>query len=87
MTQAILNKILGQLQELELQELQELKQAVQQQLVTKSPIPKFTTFYQALLDAGLVKQIKQPSYRQQTEQELIKIQGKFLSETIVEERR
>ncbi|MUG94613.1 hypothetical protein F7734_20455 [Scytonema sp. UIC 10036] len=87
MAQAILNEILNQLQELELQELQELKQAVQQQLVTKSPTPKSTTFHQALLDSGLVKQIKQPNYRQQTEQKLIKIQGKFLSETIIEERR
>lgn len=87
MAQAILNEIIGQLQKLELEELQELEQAVQQQLVTKSSTSKSTTFHKALLDSGLVKQIKQPNYRQQTEQELIKIQGKFLSETLVEERR
>ncbi|KYC38749.1 hypothetical protein WA1_36905 [Scytonema hofmannii PCC 7110] len=87
MAQAILNKIIGQLQKLELKELQELEQAVQQQLVTKLSTYKSTTFHKALLDSGLVKQIKQPNYRQQTEQQLIKIQGKFLSETIVEERR
>ncbi len=87
MAQAILNEIIGQLQKLELEELQELEQAVQQQLVTKSSTSKSTNFHKALLDSGLVKQIKQPNYRQQTEQQLIKIQGKFLSETIVEERR
>jgi hypothetical protein len=87
MTQAILNEILGQLQELKLQELQELKQAVQQQLMTKLPTSKSIAFHQALLDSGLVKQIKQPNYRQPTEPQLIKIQGKPLFETIIEERR
>ncbi|MCU0566029.1 MAG: hypothetical protein MUF49_05475 [Oculatellaceae cyanobacterium Prado106] len=44
-------------------------------------------FNQALLASGLVKQIQQPSREQPPERRLIPIQGKPLSETMIEERR
>jgi hypothetical protein len=49
--------------------------------------PQRTTFHKALLASGLVKQLKQPSNSQPTERRLIQVQGKPVSETIIEERR
>ena len=48
---------------------------------------RLASFYQALLASGLVTRIKQPSRDQAFERPLIQIQGKPLSETIIEERR
>ena len=87
MTQAILNQILDQLKALEPQELQQLNQVIQKHLAAIEEAVQQTTFHQALLTSGLVKQLKQPSYNQQTERRLIQIQGKPVSETIIEERR
>lgn len=44
-------------------------------------------FHRALLASGLVRQIKQPSRYQQSERQLIQVQGKPISETIIGERR
>jgi hypothetical protein len=87
MTQPMLEKILNQLQELETEELHQLNRAIKQCLVGKTQTAEQTAFEQALLESGLVKQIKQPTYRHVTREELIKVQGKPLSETIIEERR
>jgi hypothetical protein len=40
-----------------------------------------------LIDAGLVKQIKQPNYEPISERQLIYVEGNPVSETIIEERR
>jgi len=87
MTQAILNQILDQLETLDLEELQQLNQTIQRYLANKEQAAQRTKFHKALLTSGLVKQIKQPAYSQQTERRLIQVQGKPVSETIVEERR
>lgn len=87
MTQAILNQILNQLEALEPEELQELNQAIQKYLVTKDKDTVETKFHQALLTSGLIKQLKESSSTQQTKRRLIQIQGKPISETIIEERR
>ena len=87
MAQAILNEILDQLETLNLEELQQLHQALQKYLTDKQEAAQKTTFHEALLTSGLVKQIKQPSDSRQTERRLIQIQGKPVSETIIEERR
>ncbi|MEH1831976.1 MAG: hypothetical protein V7L29_07865 [Nostoc sp.] len=87
MTQGILQKIISQLQELETEELHQLDRAVKQRLIVKTQTPEQTAFEQALLESGLVKQIKQPTYRHVHREELIEVQGKPLSETIIEERR
>lgn len=87
MTQAMLQKIISQLQELETEELHQLDQAIKHRLVVKTQTAEQTAFEQALLESGLVKQIKQPTYRHVNREELIEVQGKPLSETIIEERR
>lgn len=87
MAQATLNQILAQIETLELEELQQLNQAIQRYLADKEEAAQRTKFYQALLTSGLVKQLKQPSYSQPTERRLIQVQGKPVSETIIEERR
>jgi hypothetical protein len=87
MAQAILNQILAQIETLELEELQQLNQIIQRHLADKEETAQQTKFHKALLTSGLVKQLKQPSYSQQIERRLIQIQGKPVSETIIEERR
>ncbi|MCZ8129646.1 MAG: hypothetical protein ACK47N_14545 [Microcystis sp.] len=87
MTQAILTQILNQLETLDIKELQLLNQTIQQYLMDKEEAEKQAVFHQSLLDAGLVKQIKRPSSQPITERRLIEIEGKPISETIIEERR
>ncbi|MEW6492846.1 MAG: hypothetical protein AB1589_10105 [Cyanobacteriota bacterium] len=67
--------------------LQQLNQATQKHLAGKEETAKRATFHKALLASGLVKQLKQPSDSLQTERRLIQVQGKSVSETIIEERR
>ena len=87
MAQATLNQILVQVKTLELEELQQLNQAIQRYLADKQETAQRTTFHQSLLAFGLVKQLKQHPYSQQPERRLIQVQGKPVSETIIEERR
>jgi hypothetical protein len=85
MSQAILQQILNQLESLEPEELHQLNQAIQEHFMNQEQAQR-TKFHQALLNSGLVKQIKQVSSRRQTERRLIQVQGKPVSETIIEER-
>jgi hypothetical protein len=87
MPQATLNQILNQLQTLEPYELQQLSQAIQGCLADKQPITKQVAFHQALIASGLVRRIKNSSFEQRTQQQLIESQGKPVSQTIIEERR
>ena len=87
MAQATLNQMLVQLKTLELEELQQLNQAIQKHIADKEETAKRATFHKALLASGLVKQLQQPSDSRQTEQRLIQVQGKPVSQTIIEERR
>ena len=84
MAQATLNQILKQIETLELEELQQLNQTY---LANKEETVKKAAFHQALIDSGLVKQIKYPSYEPISERRLIQAEGKSVSETIIEERR
>ena len=87
MAQAVLNQILAQLETLELEELQQLNEAIEKYLALKDETAKQTAFHHALLTSGLVRQIEQPADGQLTERQLIQVQGKPVSETILEERR
>jgi hypothetical protein len=87
MSPTILNQILNQLEMLESEELQQLNLAIQKYFTDKKLAAQRTKFHQALLTSGLVKQIKRASDNQQTERRLIQVQGKPMSETIIEERR
>ncbi|MBW4641571.1 MAG: hypothetical protein KME23_00820 [Goleter apudmare HA4340-LM2] len=87
MARIILNQILEQLETLEIAELQQLNQTIQKYLANKEETVKQAAFHQDLIDSGLVKQIKHPAYEAITERRLIQIEGKPVSETIIEERR
>jgi hypothetical protein len=82
-----LNQIIKQLETLQIEELQQLNQTIQKYLINKEENLKQAAFHQALIDSGLVKQIKHPSYEPITERRLIYVEGKPISETIIEERR
>ena len=88
MPQALLNQILEQLEMLEPEELQKLNQAVQKYLThPEREAVNQAAFHQALLTSGLVQQLKRPSQGQGPERQLIEVQGKPVSETIIAERR
>jgi hypothetical protein len=87
MSAETLNQILKKLETLEIEELQQLNQTVKKYLDAQEKNHKQAAFHQALVDAGLVKQIKHPYYAPITERQLIHVQGKPVSETIIEERR
>jgi hypothetical protein len=82
-----LQQIIKQLETLEIEELQQLNQTIQQYLADKEETVKQAAFHQALIDSGLVKQIKHPAYEPVTERRLIHVEGKPVSETIIKERR
>jgi putative addiction module CopG family antidote len=65
----------------------EVVRAALQLLEQKEATIKQDKFHQALLNSGLVKKINRLSYSQLTERQLIQVQGKPVSETIIEERR
>lgn len=85
MSQTILSQMLNKLQFLEPVELQQLNDAVQERLINKEQAVKKIAFHQALVDSGLVRQIKKISHRSIVHQP-IQVQGKPISDTIVEER-
>ena len=66
-----LNQIPKQLETLEITELQQLNQMIQKYLADKEESVKQAAFHQALIDSGLVKQIKQPNYEPISERQLI----------------
>ena len=47
---------------------------------------KLAVFHQALLSQGLVKEVKKPAVATPIERQLIEVNGKPVSETIIEER-
>jgi hypothetical protein len=81
-----LNQILKQLETLEIKELQQFNQTIQKYLSDKEEIVKQAAFHQALIDSGLVKQIKHLAYQPITERRLVHVEGKPVSQTIIEER-
>ncbi|WP_404790203.1 addiction module protein [Altericista sp. CCNU0014] len=78
--------LLSQIETLETEELQQLQKSIQSKLAQHQTAPQ-AGFPQALLASGLTQQIKYPTSPQSIERRLVEIQGKPLSETILEERR
>lgn len=75
MSQAILHQILDQLPNLEPSELQYLSQAIHSYLSDRETDDKKAVFHQSLIESGLVKRIKKPTFAQKTDKQLIQIQG------------
>lgn len=86
MAQATLNHVLEQIKMLEPDELRQVDQAIKQQLKPMTDAEKRVAVHQALLTSGLVKKIKTLPANL-PEAPAVPIQGKPLSETIIEERR
>jgi hypothetical protein len=87
MAQATLHQILVQLKTLQPEELRQVGEAVQEQLAPQEEALKREAFHRALLASGLVKEIKKPRPGVRPERRLVEVQGKPVSETIIEERR
>jgi hypothetical protein len=87
MATTTLNQILKQLETLEIEEIKQLNETVQKYLAEREDTLKKAAFHQVLINSGLVKQIKHPAYQAIAEKKLIDIEGKPVSETIIEERR
>jgi Putative addiction module component len=78
--------LLSQIETLETEELQQLQQSIQSRLAQHQTAQQ-AGFLQILLASGLTQQVKYPTSHQSIERRLVEIQGKPLSETILEERR
>jgi hypothetical protein len=87
MHQTVLNQILDQLKTLEPSELHQLSQAIQTHLADSETATKRTVFHQSLIESGLVRQIKTPTFEHRAQQQPIQVQGEPVSQTIIEERR
>ena len=81
-----LNQILKQLETLEIEEIQQIDRTIQKYLAEREQTLKKAAFHQALINSGLVKQIKYPAYDMIAERKLIQVEGKPVSKSIIEER-
>lgn len=87
MAQETLTRVMEHIGTLDLSELTLVQRAIQERLETAGYSPAEWKAMQALVKAGLQKQIKPRLPASDTERPLVSIQGKPLSETIIEERR
>src|SRR5262252_9123151 len=87
MAQATLTRVLKDIKTLEPEELRQVQHALESQLAPTTAENAEEGFLQAMLDAGLITEIKRPDRSRKRERRPVPIQGKPLSETIIEERR
>jgi len=67
--------------------LRQVKQAIDARLVEEQETTARETFHRALLTSGLVNELKPARTGADRDRPLVPIQGRPLSETILEERR
>jgi hypothetical protein len=87
MAQATLKRVLKDIEALDLSELGRVERAVKERLETAGYSAEEWTAMQALVVAGLIKEIKPRSQKSLTDYVPVPILGKPLSETVIEERR
>jgi hypothetical protein len=87
LAQALLTSILDQLDGLRPEELHLLEEAVRERLRGEEIARNRAALHQALLAAGLVREIRPPRNRSHKEFQGISATGEPVSETILEERR
>lgn len=87
MAQGTLARILQEIKTLAPEELLQVQQAVQGQLAPTSYVPAEDQVLQEMRKVGLLTEIKPRRTDWQVANPLVPIQGKPLSETILEERR
>ena len=85
MAQATLRRVLEEIKTLEPEEIRQVQQALESRLASK-PNDAGEGFQQAMLDAGLISEIKHPDRSPKRERRLVPILGKPLSETVIEDR-
>jgi hypothetical protein len=67
--------------------LRQIRQAIDGRLNEETEAAARDAFHEALLASGLVKELKPAQSRTERERPLVPIEGRPLSETILEERR
>jgi len=87
MAQVTLERILQKIKTLEPEELLQVQQAIQARLAPADYSPEEERVLQEMLKVGLLTEIKRRRTDRQVAYPLVPIQGKPLSETILEERR
>lgn len=87
MPQATITHILEEIRTLEPDDLREVERTVRGLLEPSPKEAEREAALKALQEAGIVKEIKRPDMRSRREWPLVPIQGKPLSETIIEDRR
>ena len=87
MAEAVLQRVLSEIPVLDQHELKLVQQAVQARLGPPSQAQKRRAFYHALRASGLVRQIKVHPGNNNTQRQLVQVQGPPVSQTIIEERR
>ena len=87
MSGATVARVLEMIQQLDPDELRQVQRAVEARLKQQDEAAALEAFHQALVASGLVKTIKRVLPRSDEGRPLVPIQGKPLSETIIEERR
>jgi len=87
MTKATLDRIVEEIKTLAPDERQQLREMLDAMMVPAGEKDKRKALHQALRTAGLVTQIRQPRATDTPHRRRIEVQGKPVSETILEERR
>jgi hypothetical protein len=87
MARKALTQVLETIKTLAPDELLQVQEAIQERLAPDRYSPEEKRFHQALLAAGLVKEIKPPRGTPSGARRLIQARGKPVSETLIEERR
>ena len=87
MPPATLIRIMKELKTLDAQELLEVQRAVEDQILPNANKDTEEKFFQSMLEAGLITEIKRPDRTLRTLHQPVPILGKPLSETIIEDRR
>ena len=86
MAQIMLERVLEEIKTLDIGELHQVQRAVETHLATQGYAPEEYRALQSLVEAGLLAEIK-PRRQESPPRPLVPIQGKPLSETVIEERR
>jgi hypothetical protein len=87
MAKATLDRIIEEIKTLDAEEWRRLREALDTMAAPSEEAHKREALRQALRAAGLVTQMRQPRAADTPNRRLIEVQGKPVSETIIEERR
>lgn len=87
MAHSALAQVFEIIEELDVEELKQVQEAVQKRLQPRDEAAAEEAFLQSLLDQGIITEIRRPSREPAWRHPPVPIQGEPLSETIIRERR